>query len=402
MSISAIRTPTGLASALAGWAFRFRPGAGDQELARRALLDTVSVAVAARHEPVTQLAGSLPEAAHWAAAAHALDYDDLHLPSTAHISAVCVSATLAAGGGAEAYLAGAGVMARLGTLLGWNHYQRGWHATCTAGAPAAAIAAGIAMGLDEPGLATAMALAVPSAGGVQRAFGTMAKPLQVGLAAAAGVQAARLAEGGATADPGALEEWMRLVGGSPQGDVPDFPAVPGGLAIKVYPCCYALQRPIAAVASMGLEAGQIACVRCVTPAAALQPLIHHRPVTGLEGKFSLEYAVAAAVLDHPVGFASFTDGAVRRPDALTVAERVVAEGQPGASGLLDGKFVAEVTLKDGSRRSTHLTAPTGAPARPPSVEELHAKVEDCCGALTDEVLDLDWRLAGDFFRRVLN
>ena len=49
-----------------------------------------------------------------------LDFDDLHMPSTAHVSAVCVPAAATFTGGAEAYLAGAGVMARLGTALGWD------------------------------------------------------------------------------------------------------------------------------------------------------------------------------------------------------------------------------------------------------------------------------------------
>jgi 2-methylcitrate dehydratase PrpD len=156
------------------------------------------------------------EATHWATAAHALDYDDLHLESTAHISVVCVPAALATGGGERAYLAGAGVMARLGIALGWEHYSRGWHATCAAGAPGAAVTAGIALGLDAPGLARAIALAVPAAGGVQAAFGTMAKPLQVGFAVAAGARAARLAAAGAGADPAALDEWVSLGGGDPR------------------------------------------------------------------------------------------------------------------------------------------------------------------------------------------
>ncbi len=401
MLVSTATPASGLTGDLAAWARGFTPDETDLELAQRALLDTISVAVAARHEPVTQVAASLPEGAHWAAASHALDYDDLHLPSTAHISAICVSATLAAGGGAEAYLAGAGVMARLGGLLGWSHYQRGWHATCTSGSPAAAVSAGIAMALGERELATALALAVPSAGGVQRAFGTMAKPLQVGFAAAAGVQAARLAAAGATADSAALRDWMLLVGGNPEGAVPAAPAVPGGLAIKVYPCCYALQRPIAALASLAVDPQMVARIRCLTPAAALQPLIHHRPRTGLEGKFSLEYGLAAALLDRPVGFASFTDSAVQRPEAIELAERVKVEAQPGATGLLDGAFEVEVTLSDGSRHGTRLAAPPGAPGRPPSVREIRSKIEDCCGSLSEEVLRLDWQLAPEFLRRVL-
>ncbi len=51
-----------------------------------------------------------------------------------------------------------------------------------------------------------------------------------------------------------------------------------------------------------------------TPASSLAPLIHHSPTTGLEGKFSLEYGIAAALLDGRPGFDSFTDDAVARAE----------------------------------------------------------------------------------------
>src|SRR3712207_254605 len=113
---------TSLAPALATWAADLVPSPEDLELADRSLLDTVAVAVAARTEPVVGLATGISEAAGWATAGHVLDFDDLHMESTTHISVVCVPAVLAAGGGARAYLAAAGVMARLGTALGWAHY----------------------------------------------------------------------------------------------------------------------------------------------------------------------------------------------------------------------------------------------------------------------------------------
>jgi hypothetical protein len=133
---------TALALALAEWADSLRPGPADLELADRSLRDTVAVALAASDHPVTRLAAGLRDGARWAVAAHVLDFDDLHMESTTHISALCVPTALATGGGARAYLAGAGVMARLGTALGWPHYSAGWHATCTAGAPACAAGRG--------------------------------------------------------------------------------------------------------------------------------------------------------------------------------------------------------------------------------------------------------------------
>jgi len=385
---------------LVDWAVRFEPSEEDLALARRALVDTVAVAVAGRGEPVARIAAGEDDATHWAAAGHALDYDDLHLESTTHISVVCVPAALAAGGGARAYLAGAGVMARLGAALGWDPYRRGWHATCVAGAPAAAIAAGTALGLDAAGLARAIALALPAAGGVQRAFGTMAKPLQVGFAVSAGVRAARLAAAGAGADPAALDQWLDLVGGDAAALSVSGPAIPGGLAIKLYPCCYALQRPVAALASLVVDPAAVEAIRIRTPAASLQPLNRHRPRTGLEGKFSLEYGAAAALLDHPVGFASFTDGQVNRPEAQRLAGRVTVTPFAGGAGLLDGAFEAEVVSATGVQRVT-LELPPGAPGRPPSDAELAAKVADCCGAYSEEVMALGWSEAGDFLRRTL-
>ncbi|MBV8429707.1 MAG: MmgE/PrpD family protein, partial [Solirubrobacterales bacterium] len=324
------------------------------------------------------------------------DFDDLHMPSTTHISAVCVPATLAAGGDARAYLAGAGVMARLGTALGWRHYQTGWHATCTAGAPAAAVATGVALGLNPERLATAMALAVPAAGGVQRAFGTSAKALQVGFAVEAGRRAARLARAGASADPGALGDWMRLVSGDPEALVLDGPAVPGGLAVKLYPCCYALQRPISAVAQLPqLESDAVAGVVVRTPESSLQPLIHHAPRTGLEGKFSLEYGLAAAILDQRPGLGSFDDAAVNRPAARRLVSLVEVEPTQGGDGLLAGQVEIEVSLGGGESLRTSLASPPGAPGSPASAQELSVKLAACAGEGAAELRELDWPSARD-------
>ena len=216
---------TSVAVTLAEWAAGLEPDREDLELAHRSLLDTVAVTLAAREHRVTRLAAAAAcrTGARWAVAGHVLDFDDLHMPSTTHVSVVCVPTALATDGGARAYLAAAGVMARLGTALGWRHYSAGWHATCTAGAPAAAAGAAVALGLPAERIAAAMALAVPAAGGVQRAFGTDAKSLQVGFAVEAGIRAARLAAAGAQADPSALDVWLGLVGGDPSAVDPSGP-----------------------------------------------------------------------------------------------------------------------------------------------------------------------------------
>src|SRR6266487_4552512 len=317
MSEQRAGTTVHLAEDLAQWAVGLDPSAEDLELGERALLDTMAVALAARGHPLVQVAGGLDDAARWASIGHVLDFDDLHLASTAHVSVVCVPAVLASGGDARAYLAAAGVMARLGTALGWDHYARGWHATCTAGAPAAAVAAGLSLGLDVEGVARAISA-------------------------------------------------MRAL-----------------------------------LASEPLPADRVARVVVRTPEAAVQPLIHRRPTSGLQSKFSLEYAIAATLLDGHPGFASFTDEAVERPAARELVERVEVVTSPGGSDLLAGDVRIELLLRDGSTRAARLEAPPGAPSKPPGLEDLHAKFADCGADVPGLLAGLTWPAAAGLLRECL-
>ena len=301
----------------------------------------------------------------------------------------------------------------------------------------------MALGLTKQQIATAIALAVPGAGGVQRAFGTDGKSLQVGFAVNAGIRAARLAAAGARADPSALDAWLSLVGGDPgagQAGLADQEppggrqssgsqaapgdqeppggrqpsgsqaalagsAVPGGLAVKLYPCCYALQRPISALAELArvrpLDPSLVSRIVLRTPEAAVKPLIHHRPVTGLQAKFSLEYAAAAALLDGYPGFASFTDDAVRRPDAIRLASLVETKLEPGGSWLLDGELEAAVHTRTGEIERISQRFPPGSPTRPPTPDQLRAKLADCVAALGTDPAAWSWDTAAEALREGL-
>ncbi|QNN53901.1 MmgE/PrpD family protein [Nocardioides mesophilus] len=390
------------ASELASWATTYQPSAADLELADRSLTDTVAVALASRAEPIHRVSAALSDAGRWAVAAHILDFDDLHMPTTTHISTVCVPVALATGSGAAGYLAGAGVMARLGTMLGWRHYASGWHATTTTGALAAAAVASHARGFDAEQTARALALAVPASGGVQRSFGTDAKSLQVGFAVESGTRAVELVAAGASAEPAAVDAWMALVGGTPAPVDAGGPAVPDGLAIKIYPCCYALQRPIAATASLadGVDLADVRRIVVRTPEGTVTPLIHRRPRTGLESKFSLEYAVAVALLDRHPGFASFTDEAVQRPEARRLLELVEVELTPGGDWLLAGEAEIEVHTSGGVAATT-LAQPPGSPQRPPTGSELAVKLADCLTGLDLEPARIGWDTAADLLHRHL-
>jgi 2-methylcitrate dehydratase PrpD len=315
------------------------------------------------------VAAELSEPALLGTLAHLLDYDDLHVPSTTHISAVCVPATLAAGGDTLAFLAGAGVMARLGTAMGWEHYTSGWHATCTAGAIGAAVCASIAFGLDAETTAHAIVLAIPASGGVQRAFGTLGKPLQVGFA----VEAIAI----------------------------DGPAVPGGLAIKLSSCCYALQRPIDVTRTLREQSGfgaDVAAIELRAPASAVTPLHHHTPHTDMEGKFSLEYATAAALVGPPTGPLPFTTDWVLREDIQRLIGLVTFVPEGEGSGLLDGEHRVAITLNDGTVLTARGTTPPGAPDLPPTEAEMSAKIRECCGSLAEAVEAANWDEASALLR----
>src|SRR5690606_9490768 len=93
----------------------------------------------------------------------------------------------------EAYVAGFEVMSRIAATVNHHHYEKGWHPTATLGVFGAAASAAHLLGLDTGRAADALGHAAAFASGLKESFGTMAKPVQVGRAAASGVQAAQLA-----------------------------------------------------------------------------------------------------------------------------------------------------------------------------------------------------------------
>jgi len=112
----------------------------------------------------------------------------------------------------------------------------------------------------------------------------------------------------------------------------------------------------------------------------LLPLRREPPATGLEGKFSLEYCLAAALLDGGVGLSSFTDEAVRRPAVRGLVAMVrAAEGDEAGEFPIGGYAEVRVVLRDGTEHAMRVDVPRGDPSRPLSWDELAAKFGDCAG-----------------------
>jgi 2-methylcitrate dehydratase PrpD len=326
------------------------PGEDERAGGRAAVLGTTRTA-----EPVTAalLNGT---------AGHALDYDDVSLAMPGHPTVPLLPGLIAvaearAYPGREvltAYVAGVEVMGRVGQALFPGHYRAGWHATATIGRLAGALAVARLLGLDADAMNGAMGLAAAQLAGIQEAFGTMAKPFQVGRAAGDAVLAALLAERGLTAPRGLLdrEGWARRLG-------PDW--VPERLAdglgdryavdeilFKRYPCCFATHAALAGLLALRprLADRPITEVELEVGPTTLQVADQRAVTTGLAGKFSMTYCAAVALVRGRVAEEDFLDAAVGDPVVQALAARVALQPSPR---LDETRARVAVQVADGGR-----------------------------------------------------
>ncbi len=337
-------------------------------------------------------------------AAHVLDYDDVSLDG--HPSAVLVPAILAQGeasgaSGAEmltAYVAGFEVWAELLLREPAPLHRKGWHPSTVLGTVAAAAACAKLRRLDASGAATAMAIAASMASGLVANFGTMTKSFQVGRAAQSGVIAARLAQAGLTASLDALEHPAGLLAAlSPQGkaerDRPFAVAhkkwhiVEAGLNIKRYPICYATHRAIDAALGLveryDLSPDKVERIHVSTGKTQLVMLRNARPQSGLEAKFSMQFAMAAALVARKVGLAELTDAFVRRPDVQAIFPLVsftATDATMPGSAFAPADAVEITTTSGATLTSGPVEYAKGSHQRPLSRAELWVKFADCLGA----------------------
>ena len=336
-------------------------------------------------------------------AAHALDYDDVADSIKGHPSAVLVPTVLAvaeevgASGAAalEALAIGFQVECALADGLGIEgHYSRGWHSTAVLGVLAAASAASRLMGVDHRAARCALGIAASMAAGSRRNFGTMTKPLHAGLAASNGILAARLAGSGFTADAEQLESPLGFLelysGGEPFDSQRFHSTLTGesalalrGLNVKRYPSCYDTSRTAEAALWLAprIEPAQIAEVLITVEPGGLRPLIHHRPQAGLEGKFSLEFVAAAALLDARIDLSTFTDESVRRPAVRSLMTKIKLDEQAvppiGSPRWQQSYSAIRVLDRHGVWLERRQDVPHGHANAPLSESELFEKFADC-------------------------
>ena len=371
--------------------------------------------------------------------AHSLDYDDTHLPSILHPSASVVPAALAAAesSGADgralvgAVAAGLEIAVRLG-MAGFDpaanggagqsvYFEHGQHATSMCGAIGSAAAAAILLGGGAGDAAHAMAVAASMASGIieaNRTGGTV-KRIHCGLAAQAGVAAARLVRAGLTGPPTALEGRFGFFEAFLRDEWRCEPVLDGlgdewsvaGIFYKPYPANHFTHAGIDAALRLraaGLRAADVdsAHLGVATPTVRTigEPLdVKQSPATGYQAQFSGPYTVATALLGGSglgFGLDDVTDDMARDPERRALAARITVGGDPACDAIYPAQFPAVLTVHtiDGRTLVEEVLVNRGGPGDPLSDTELERKFSDNTAGLlspadASEVMGTAARLA---------
>ena len=332
-------------------------------------------------------------------AAHAMDFDHsftlMGQPTAPIIPAIfSLGESLGAGGRQilEAYTAGFEVTGKLAHSLRDSKHD-GWHAPSTLGSFGAAAGCAKLLGLNAAKIEMALGIAASMASGVVSNFGTMTKPLHVGLGARNGVLAAKLAQGGYTANAQAIEAGMgfyKVFHGETTIHSEaieelgrSYALETDGIRVKPYPCGGLTHQAIDTVlefrAKHGITAEMVESIDVDVMRHTYERIIFKVPQNGIQGKFCMPYLLARAIIDGRVFIDAFTDAAVRDPNVLKLAERIQMRLDNNLPSRDLGSRPCRVTLrlKNGQTHSREVQHSKGGPEFPMTADELKTKFTDC-------------------------
>lgn len=342
-------------------------------------------------------------------AAHALDFDDCNNTIGGHPSSPMVSALLPlaeqlGSSGRDfigAYVAGFEVETKIAKAVHLHHYNKGWHPTGTIGTFGAAGACAKLLGLDASGIATALAIAASSASGIKANFGTMTKPLHVGQCARNGLYAAQLAGCGFTANADTVFEhkqgFLDVYNGPGTYDVQramdawakPLDIVAPGIAIKQYPCggstIPAVDALLEIVRAHRPSPDEVVRIDAAIHSRRLEHTNRPNPKSSLDGKFSVQYVLARAMVNGCIRIQDFEGDAYLEPQARRMLERVhmTAYDKTGQGDFSpDNHFggMVSVTMSNGTVLRGRIEQPHGrTSANPLPHAMLREKFSLCAG-----------------------
>ena len=305
--------------------------------AKMSILDWCGVAYAAKKEPVSKIVSEMVKEENGVnqarlittghrvssrgaalangATGHALDYDDTHFLFVGHPTASALPTALALGEelGSSleelllAYMTGVEVSTRIGHILGYSHYNSGFHQTATTGSFGSTIVASKLLNLSEDETINALGLVSTRASGIKSQFGPMGKPSHAGMAASNGIEAAKLSklgfvsrEDGMECDQGFFltHGWDKKL---PNRAVENlgadflFPEI----KYKFHACCHGLHSFLEALEELKQENNfnpdTIEEIAIETNPSWLKACNIEKPKTGLEAKFSYKLTAAMSI-----------------------------------------------------------------------------------------------------------
>jgi 2-methylcitrate dehydratase PrpD len=330
---------------------------------------------------------------------HAIDYDDWDaIAHVGHPSCTIVPAALstgeaiAASGKAllRAYVLAIEVGTQISAACPSGIHGRGFHSTPIFGSLGSVVASACLRNLTADKIRTAFGVAASGAGGLSRQQGSMVKPFHAGNAARNGVEAVLLADMGFTADEAIIEnprgfcdsffgdgtcDYDKMIEGVGKPFYLESP----GLSFKLHPCgapqFLAADATLHLVHEHKINAQEVSKLELrVNPVRYKR---HYRPVvqSGLQGKFTINYVCAVAMLDGRLQRESFYDAKAKDPrvqEAFNKVEVIVDETIPEK-----GEYCPiTIELKDGRRFQYTATIQKGHAKNPLTETEVVEKFRD--------------------------
>jgi 2-methylcitrate dehydratase PrpD len=109
-------------------------------------------------------------------------------------------------------------------------------------------------------------------------------------------------------------------------------------------------------------------------------LIHSRPQTALEGKFSIEFCMALALVERKVELPHFKDQKVQDPKIQEMIKKVAFSIRPDLNTIENSgnpSTTVKVLLKDGREFTETVDEARGTPGKPLTAEEARNKYRQC-------------------------
>lgn len=401
-------------------------------VAKRAILDYIGVAIPGSQQPVTQNLLNWAQQRSWstqadtlfsgqrldvehcalvnATAGHALDFDDTSWATIGHPTTVIVPALLALAQqhhctGKQlilAYVCGVEVAHKIADLIMPQISENGWHTTGVFYVLGSAAAACQLLALDENTSLSALALALSRSSGIRSNFGTQAKPYHAGMAAKAGLEVVSLAQAGVTAAASALEGqdgFIQCYVGDDYAEqlrqrtqpIPfgiDWDIGSRGYAFKGYPNCSgnhpACDLILQLIEQHQLDWQQIERIDAGVSLLGPKELVCHQPQTPVEARFSLEFALASALIYGRISLKEFTESHIQDSRVQQLMQRVhmrIDEELAKLGFIGTAPIKLRLQLTDGRCIEAENDLARGNPEKPFSDEEFSDKFLACCDGL---------------------